>query len=214
MSPILDYGSWKMSQATMRWSWWRAGVAPVERRCYNTTNKVLLTFDDSASEARVSELLTVLRRESVLAAFFVVGAWAVHERNVVDAIKASGHWVFNHSATHSNLLRLSDDEVRAEVLGGVAGALFRPPGGRLDARTRGIVQELGYRLAFWSVDTADWQGRSAADMIRHVSRSVKPGSCVLMHLDGEHTLEALPEIIRAVRARGLELCSNGTELAV
>jgi peptidoglycan-N-acetylglucosamine deacetylase len=66
-------------------------------------------------------------------------------------------------------------------------------------------------LCTWTVDTRDWTGSSAATIIRRVGHgdaitpSVKAGGVVIMHMNGEHTGHALPGVIHAIRARGLQL---------
>jgi peptidoglycan/xylan/chitin deacetylase (PgdA/CDA1 family) len=158
--------------------------------------------------------LAVLRDKQVRAAFFIVGDWAEQHPELMKQIAAEGHWLGNHTKTHANLVALSDEAVRVEVLGGPHATLLRPPYGAYDGRVRRLARELGYALAFWTLDTKDWTGLGASAMTDRVAGSIDRGGCVLMHLNAPHTLAALPGIIEAIRARGLELCHEGNEIVL
>ncbi len=59
--------------------------------------------------------------------------------------------------------------------------------------------------AIWDGDSLDWKGISAAEITRRVTEKVGCGSIVLFHNAGEHTPEALPEILRCLKQRGYEI---------
>lgn len=56
-----------------------------------------------------------------------------------------------------------------------------------------------------SVDSLDWKGLSASEITRRVTRKVQSGSIVLFHNAGEHTPEALPDILDYLAREGYEL---------
>jgi peptidoglycan/xylan/chitin deacetylase (PgdA/CDA1 family) len=61
-------------------------------------------------------------------------------------------------------------------------------------------------LVLWDVVSGDAGGKIGADrIIADVSRRTHPGSIVIFHINGRgpETKNALPEIIRRLRARGL-----------
>lgn len=117
-------------------------------------------------------------------------------------MRAEGHFLGNHTASHANLTLLSDQGIRDEILGGVASNFLRPPYGAYDARVQQIAGELGYTIYMWSIDTRDWSGRSAGEITNEVMQNLHPGAVILMHLHGAHTLEALPVIISGIRDAG------------
>lgn len=176
-----------------------------EQRCYGEGNDVRLTFDDSADPGRMNTLLDILKAKNVRAGFFPIGGWAARTPDVMNRIAGDGHWIGNHTATHRNLQSLPDDRMRAEIRGGVAADLLRPPYGAFDNRVRRIAKEMGYRMCVWSTDTRDWSGLSAAQIKQRALTGLRPGGVVLMHMWGPHTLEALPELIDEIRARGMQL---------
>src|SRR5690606_9438289 len=79
--------------------------------------RVWLTFDDGPHPEHTPRVLDTLKAHGVHATFFVIGRMV--ERNGTDLLKRArdeGHCIGNHSETHPRLTRLSEDEVRREVL--------------------------------------------------------------------------------------------------
>ena len=184
----------------------------------NTTNKcvrgrVALTFDDGP-DIYTPQILEVLRAYEVKATFFVMGKKAAARPGLVRAELAAGHLVENHTWDHPHMADLTPKQIYKELAGTqravmAAGAprptLFRPPFGNTSTVVDGTAHALGLRVIRWSIDTNDWRGRAAGDIAAAVLDEVVPGAVVLMH-DGVHqsaaTVEALPVIIRGLRARG------------
>ena len=57
----------------------------------------------------------------------------------------------------------------------------------------------------WDVDSLDWKGISAAEITKRVTGKVTNGSIVLFHNAGEHTPEALPDILDYLLGEGYEI---------
>jgi peptidoglycan/xylan/chitin deacetylase (PgdA/CDA1 family) len=183
---------------------------------------VALTVDLGGDDAGLTPILATLAREGVRATFFVTGSWVRSHPDGLRRIVDGGHEVGNHTDTHPDLTQLSGTRVRAEIQSAedevvrVSGhdprPLFRFPFGARDERTIDIVRTQGYCAYRWTVDTLGWQGtgagRTAATVHDRVLASLRPGEIVLMHgganPDDGSTLDAdaLPSIIRDVRARG------------
>ena len=187
------------------------------RRCHHSTPDVWLTFDDYGSAEQVRAIVATLTRNGVRGRFFVTGTWARAKPGLVALMRGRGHALENHTSTHANLERSSDRKVLAEIRGGVvegtSPGLLRPPygAGAFTTRLQTLAASQGHRLCFWTVDTHDWEGASAASIVRRVkwgdatSPRVEAGGVVLMHLHGRHTAAALQGVIDAVRDRGLTL---------
>ena len=187
------------------------------QKCWNTSPAVWLTFDDSGDPHYVNAILDVLNANNVKARFFPTGTWASANPWLIARIVLSGHLLGNHTANHLDLLQLSDAAVRAQIRGGTAPTtndvhLLRPPygSGAFNQRINDLAWSEGYLVCAWTVDTSDWAGPSAATIISRVrygdasTPPVGPGGVILMHLHGHNTLAALPGVIRAVYARGLQ----------
>lgn len=181
---------------------------PPERVEPGGGSKVTLTFDDGSTRpAEVRALLDLLEKEGVSAIFFPTGQWAETHPRLVERMVKDGHRVCNHTYSHRNLRlpQLTDDVIRDEIARG-AGAgtckLFRPPLRAHDPRVERIVAEMGYTMYLWDVDSRDWEGLPAEDMVNRVLKRVRPGSVVLFHMHAAETLTALPVVIQRLRKAG------------
>ena len=181
--------------------------------------RIALTFDDGPDDRYTPQILRILAREHVRATFFVLGVQARTHPGMLRRIVHDGHTLGNHSYNHANLLTLTPQQVRWEVdatestlyrLTGTHTVWFRPPYGSVNARVLRQMNQLGYRVVNWSVDSADWRSLPARLVLANVLASVGPGAIVLQHCSGnasevlDGTVEALPMIIHALRARGYQ----------
>ena len=55
----------------------------------------------------------------------------------------------------------------------------------------------------WDVDTGDWTGAPAAEIARRAIEGARPGAIICMHTEW-NTQEAIPAIVKGLRAKGLE----------
>lgn len=191
-------------------------VTPTRSNCYTTSPRVNLSFDDTASDAALGSILATLKSKNVKAIFFF------NTRNTSLAkfarIQAEGHVVANHTFSHPNLTKLSRSAVLDQLKRGrnqyTNSALVRPPYGATNSTVSGAISSLGYKECLWTVDTMDWSlsaSPSAGAIVNRVrngdkwSPRVAAGGMVLMHGTGRFTPAALPGVIDAIRARGLQL---------
>jgi peptidoglycan-N-acetylglucosamine deacetylase len=173
---------------------------------------VRLTFDDGPVRANTPRVLDVLSNYRVKATFFVIGRRAQLYPRLVEREYREGHSVQNHTYTHPDLTTLGPVETRRELratnraikAAGVPKPYrFRPPYGHTNARVRNIGASLGLIQTLWSVDPHDWANPPASVICRRVASKVRPGSIVLLHDgSGTNTVEALPCIIKRLRAQG------------
>jgi peptidoglycan/xylan/chitin deacetylase (PgdA/CDA1 family) len=197
---------------------WRGGMVRRE---------VALTFDDGPDPRWTPQILAVLRRHGVPATFFVTGSNALGEPGLLRAILAQGSELGNHSTTHPDLDRLGDAAVALEINAtqrlvesytGRSLRLFRAPYlGDADPDTAArlrvprIAAGLGYLTVGLNVDPLDWTGADAATLVARTVAQVESGNAhaarqvVLLHDSGgdrHATVQALPQIIAQLRARG------------
>ena len=155
-------------------------------------------------------MLDRLRRHRAGATFFQVGARAAAAPAAAAAVAAAGHAVGNHTHTHPRfrLLSLAAPvwelaRCRRRVPGARA---FRPPYGRLTPGVWWAARRLGLEVVTWSVDSRDWECRSAADAeacARAVLAAVRPGDVVLLHDDRPWAGAILDVLLPGLAARGL-----------
>lgn len=170
--------------------------------------RLVLTFDDGADRAsQVTALLDLLQKEQIQAIFFPIGKWAESNARLIERMRGDGHRVCNHTYSHQNLRlpQLSDDEIRSEIARG-AGAgtcpLLRPPLKAFDPRSERLIAEMGYTIYLWDIDSRDWEGAPAEDIINLVLAKAHPGAVVLFHMHAEATLAALPVLLPKLRKAG------------
>jgi len=99
-----------------------------------------LTFDDGPSQF-TSHILDILERFQVRATFFVIGNLVNSRSEVVVRAVELGNEVAGHSWDHSDFTRLTDADIRRQILDtsavieavtGVAPPFFRPPCGAVN----------------------------------------------------------------------------------
>ncbi len=173
--------------------------------------EVVLTFDDGPREHGIQEIMSVLGDRNVPATFFLVGKFAERYSPITLSLAAAGHEIANHSYTHPKLYQLWVEKIMREAercdevmenLGLRKTRFLRPPGGSFNLKVFNAMRRKGLKLGLWSLNSADYTGRPAEEIVRLVTHSVKPGTVVLMHSGVPNTVTALPEIIQNLLMQG------------
>ncbi len=184
-------------------SWqFRTENAPPPMITTSGDGTIVLTFDDQGSKEQVEAILDILAENLVRAIFFPVGNWAEQSKGLIDRMKAEGHLVGNHTYGHRNLTKLSEEEIRWEIEHGAGQDLLRLPYGQRNALVDRVAADLGYRIYGWNVDPEDWKEVTAQEIVETVLGEVRPGSVIVLHLQGKHTAEALQHLIPLLRQAG------------
>lgn len=189
--------------------------------------QVALTFDDVPDPRFTPQVLKILKREGVKATFFVVGSRAKKHPDLVRKIHKDGHIIGNHSYTHQQFKKHTLAEFQSEILRtekviqnivGYRPRLIRPPYGDINEAQVRWAKRHSYRVVNWNVDSLDWKGLDKEKVKQNVLETVGPGSIVLQHAGGGNgtdlsgTIEALPEIIRELKAKGYQFVNVATML--
>ncbi|MDI6900579.1 MAG: polysaccharide deacetylase family protein [Anaerosomatales bacterium] len=193
----------------------RRSVPTPERAAATGGKVVALTFDDGPWPEQTDRILQILEAERVPATFFMLGSYARRWPQVAARVAAAGHAVGTHTENHVPLTTLDGWRLHAEVGAGkgsverTTGAevrWFRPPGGKVDSEAYRELRAQGLRAVLWTVDPQDWrESASAEEIAASVTGAVHPGAIVLLHDGGgdqSATIEALPRIIRDLKAKG------------
>ena len=188
-------------------------VAP--QRCEAVRERVAgyvaLTFDDGPTPATLPLLLDRLRAADAKATFFNLGGNAEAAPDLVRAQHEAGMWIGNHTETHPHLTEISEPAAFEEIsrtqrilqeITGERPSLFRPPYGDTDERVRAQAAGLDMLEVLWTVDSRDWAGASRDDIVA-AARTLRPGGIFLMHDWAQASINALPQILTELRARGL-----------
>lgn len=201
------------------------GALPTERalrplrRVETSEPAVAITFDACATKTKGyafdEAVFETLERERVPATIFVSGRWVESHPDVMAMLARDPLIEFgDHSYDHPHMAHL--DEARAgEEIDRTEAALahygkravaFRPPFGEWSQSLIEVARGRSLPVVTWDVVSGDPSAKTtAAGMIRTVVGRARPGSIVVFHINGRgwKTGEALPEIIRGLRARGL-----------
>ena len=154
-----------------------------------------LTFDDCGTPQQIQAVIDAVVEKQMRPVFFPTGVCRDTYPWLVPRLMALGP-VCNHTYSHLELTRWPNAVIASQIAGGVSTAqtgcrLFRPPYGAWDGprgRIAALAAASGYQVQLWDVDTRDWAGTSAADMVRLIRAR---GGIVLMHFHGIHTVEAI-----------------------
>ena len=175
---------------------------------------VSLSFDAAWGNEDTQMLIDILNKYNVHATFFVVGEWVDKYPESVKALADAGNEVMNHSSTHPHMAQLSAEQIQTEVntcadkieaVTGTRPTLFRCPYGEYNDTVVSTINGLGMHVIQWDVDSLDWKGISAGEITKRVTGKVQSGSIVLFHNAGEHTPEALPDILDYLLAEGYKI---------
>ena len=175
---------------------------------------IAMTFDDGPSATLTPKLLDLLAAHHIKATFFVIGENVAEHPEIVARAAREGHEIANHSWSHPNLAKLSDEGVRRQLwrtddaiksATGMRPTLLRPPYGSITEREkRWIHYEFGYHIVLWDVDPYDWKRPGPAVVRNRILQETRPGSIVLSHDIHPGTIEAMPSTFDALEAKGFK----------
>lgn len=172
---------------------------------------VALTFNCAWEENDIPQLLDLLERENIKATFFLVGQWIERYPDSVRQIVDAGHEIGNHSYSHVDFVGAGEEVIRQQMektdalireVTGSDPVLARVPSGSYDSRVIRLLRQEGYEVIQWDVDSIDWKKPPAKEITERILTKVQNGSIVLFHSGAATTLEALPDVIAGLRAKG------------
>jgi peptidoglycan/xylan/chitin deacetylase (PgdA/CDA1 family) len=177
--------------------------------------EVALTFDAGADWKPVKQILAALAAEGVRSTFFLTGEWVQQNPKTARLIVEQGHEIGNHSWDHPAFTGLTNAQIQdqlrrteaiiQETAGKSSRPFFRPPLGARDFRVRKAVGDEGFLTIYWSLDSRDAvdRGITAPQIQERVVGKSAAGSIVLLHCGSQATADAVPEILRGLKSRGL-----------
>lgn len=201
--------------ATPRQSGTAAEPAPVIVRGKAETKIVALTMDAGGKTAEATPtVLDILKEHKVRATIFMTGEWAETFPELLKRMVDDGHDLANHTFTHRDLTKLTDEEIVAEMarteatvkqlVGVTTKPYMRAPFGAYDDRVLRVLGAEGYQLVHWTLDSGDWRPEVTADqMAQRVGERAAAGDIVVFHVYPTKTAQALPSIVDQLRERGL-----------
>lgn len=192
----------------------------------NVNKEVVLTFDDGPDPEYTPQILDILKRENVPAAFFVVGMQAENNLPLLKRIAAGGYEIGNHTFTHPNIAAVSTKRATAEMEStrllieaatDRSTVLFRAPFNAdaepttaVELKPIALSRLKNYYTVGESIDPNDWEPGITADTvyartIQQYESNPSKGIILLHDAGGDRqaTVDALPRIIHYFKQKGV-----------
>ncbi len=181
--------------------------------------EVVLTFDDGPWPVNTPSVLKTLAEECTKAIFFPIGKHASYYPEILKQVLAAGHTVGSHTWSHANLnnKKLTEPQRKEEIekgfsavkwaLGGSPSPFFRFPALQHPPEMVTYLGERNIGIFSTDLDSFDFKASKAQTIVDNVMRKVdKMGKgIILMHDFQKHTGEALPDLLRKLKAGGYKV---------
>jgi len=170
-------------------------------------------------------IVDTLNQTQTKATFFLTGMWITLYPDVTRELAKNPLFELgSHSFTDSSfsgkcygLTELSDTqaveqvgstEFLLKIYGGIENILFRFPGGCYSQKNLDLITQANDTVVHWDVTGGDGFNNNTQQIITNVVNATQNGSIIILHLNGAptapKTAEALPSIIKALKAKGFE----------
>jgi peptidoglycan/xylan/chitin deacetylase (PgdA/CDA1 family) len=154
---------------------------------------IALTIDDGPSPVYTPQILAVLARYKITAAFSMVGENVRYYPGVAREVASAGHMIVNHTWDHANLASLGAARTRAEIdqaaagihaATGVVPRMFRAPYGVWTPTALEYCARERLTPLDWSVDPRDWSRPGVPAIVNTIMATTRTGSIILEHDGG------------------------------
>lgn len=179
--------------------------------------KIFLTFDCGYENGFTPKILDVLKKQKIVAAFFVTKPFIREGRELVRRMKKEGHIVGNHTVHHKSMPTLSDRDNKQEIIdcaeyckeatGYEMDHFIRPPMGEYNEKTLKLTKSMGYKTIFWSMSYVDFDVNKQPGkqyVVEHFKKYTHNGAIPLMHNVSQSNAEALDEVITNLKKEGYQ----------
>jgi peptidoglycan/xylan/chitin deacetylase (PgdA/CDA1 family) len=184
-----------------------------------TDKEVVLTFDDGPWPGNTPAVLKALDDECTKAVFFPIGKHATYHPEILRAVAAAGHTVGAHTWSHANLNtkkttdQLAKDEIEKGysavklALGAPPSPFFRFPELQHGPAAMAYLATRNIAIFSCDLDSFDFRAKNAEQIVTTVMTKLdKQGKgIILMHDFQKHTAEALPTLLRRLKAGGYKV---------
>jgi peptidoglycan/xylan/chitin deacetylase (PgdA/CDA1 family) len=154
-----------------------------------TNNKILLTFDDGPTEATTLKILNILKTHNLKSIFFCVGSNINKHFPLVQNIIRDGHTIANHTMSHKMLTKMNREESIREISSfnelmkekfNYNVKYFRPPHGRFNLKTNGMLKELNMKCIMWNLLSYDYENN--IEKVKYaIDNYLKGNSIIVFH---------------------------------
>ena len=191
---------------------------------------IAMTFDDGPDATLTPRLLDILKARHLHVTFFVLGQRVKDHPEIIQRAVAEGHEIGNHSWDHPPLNKLAEGGLQHQMADtsavikeaiGKAPTIMRPPYGATNPRlSRAIEREYGMKVILWSVDPFDWKNPGSKVVESRIlngwkeSGGAKSGAIILSHDIHKGTVEAMPDTLDTLLAKGFKFVTVSELLAM
>ncbi len=192
----------------------------VRRLKISRCRQVLLTFDDGPHEDITPQVLERLETHNARAIFFVVGDRIKRSPAMLKTIIEKGHWLGNHTYTHTTNRKLRYAEYLNELHKceeliientGSAPRFHRPPMGLITPATILSPKQLNLTTVMWSLSSEDWRLHEESETnqkANELCQKVKSRDIILFHDERAPTLTILDILLPHLEQRGFNMRPN------
>lgn len=187
----------------------------------NTGEKVLyLTFDAGYENGCTAQILDVLQKHQVSAAFFLVGNYMEKNADLVRRMVQEGHIVGNHTMHHKDMSKLTGEAFRDEltqlerlyrdITGKALPKFYRPPQGNYTLDNLEEAKNCGYKTVFWSLAYADWDNEhqpTAEQAFSKLLPRTHNGAVILLHSTSKTNAAILDQLLTEWKDMGYRFAS-------
>jgi peptidoglycan/xylan/chitin deacetylase (PgdA/CDA1 family) len=184
--------------------------------------EVVLTFDDGPWPGNTPAVLKALADECLKATFFEIGKHATWHPEITKQVIDAGMTVGTHTWSHKDLARnpyakdleqaeqeieMGNSAVHMAAAGGKVAPFFRFPDLQHPPQLLSYLAERNIAIFSTDIDSRDFKMHKPEQVINSVmSQLEKHGKgIILMHDFLHNTAEALPELIRQLKAGGYKV---------
>lgn len=179
---------------------------------------VALSFDAAWGADKTQGIMDILNKNNIKATFFLVGFWVDKYPEEVKKLNEQGFEIGNHSHNHLKMSTLDNyaivDEIEyvnkaVQKLTNKRPYVFRAPFGDYNNKLIENVTNLKMQAVQWSIDTLDWKGLRANEILERVKKGLSTGDIILFHNNSDHVLDALPLVIDYIKSQGYSFKTVG-----
>jgi peptidoglycan/xylan/chitin deacetylase (PgdA/CDA1 family) len=181
--------------------------------------EVVLTFDDGPWPNNTPAVLKALSDECTKAVFFPIGKHATYHPEILRQVAAAGHTVGAHTWSHANLNskkmteQLAKDEIEKGysavglALGAAPSPFFRFPELQHGPAAMAYLGSRNIAMFSCDLDSFDFRAKNSDQIVNTVMTKLdKQGKgIILMHDFQKHTAEAMPTLLRRLKAGGYKV---------
>lgn len=175
-----------------------------------------LTFNISHGEEQLLPILDELKRQNVLATFFVSGEWAERHPDLLEQIAEDEHEIGMLGYSYKSYIEQEKEDIQSDMkkaketftkLGYEDVYLLRAPNGHLNEEIISLAENQGLKVIHWSVNPNDWKNPGTKKITKHLVEHAGNGDIILLHASDsvKQTDKALKKAVPQLKDQQIEL---------